>query len=108
MVGRRLCPRLRGAGLLATRGTLPDFISIDIANALVLLGYGLTWAGARAFDGRKMRPFVIALAPALWLLACRVPGFGTHINLRIAVGSTMLAIMAVMTRANSGAAAMSR
>jgi hypothetical protein len=86
-----------GAGLMATRGTLPDFVSIDMANAFILLGYGLTWAGARAFDGRKVRPFVIVLAPALWLLACRVPGFATHINLRIAVGSTMLAILAVMT-----------
>jgi diguanylate cyclase (GGDEF)-like protein len=86
-----------GAGLMATRGTLSDFVSIDMANAFILLGYGLTWAGARVFDGRKVRPFVIALAPALWLLACRVPGFSTHINLRIAIGSTMLALLAVMT-----------
>lgn len=86
-----------GAGLMATRGTLPDFVSIDMANAFILLGYGLTWAGARVFDSRKVRPLVIVLAPALWLLACRVPGFATHINLRIAIGSTMLAILAVMT-----------
>jgi diguanylate cyclase (GGDEF)-like protein len=82
-----------GLGLLATRGTLPEFFSIDIANALVLLGYGLIWAGARLFDGRKVRPFVLALAPTLWLLACRIPFFSDHINLRIVVGSTMLAIL---------------
>jgi diguanylate cyclase (GGDEF)-like protein len=85
-----------GIGLIASRGKLPDFVSIDIANALVMLGYGLTWTGARVFDGRKVRPFAVALAPSLWLLACRVPGFSTHINLRIAVGSTMLAVMAMV------------
>ena len=84
-------------GLLATRGTLPDFVSIDIANALGLLGYGLTWAGARLFDGRKVRPFVIVLAPTLWLLACRIPFFAGHINLRIVVGSTMLAVLTAAT-----------
>jgi diguanylate cyclase (GGDEF)-like protein len=83
-----------GLGLLATRGTLPDFLSIDIANALVLLGYGLTWTGARTFDGRNVRPVLVLLAPTLWLLACRIPGFADHINLRIVVGSTMLAILA--------------
>ena len=64
-----------GAGLIATRGTLPDLISISIANELILLGYGLTWAGARVFDGRKVRPFVSRWRPALWLLACRLPDF---------------------------------
>jgi diguanylate cyclase (GGDEF)-like protein len=86
-----------GLGLLSTRGTLPDFVSIDIANTLVLLGYGLIWVGARLFDGRKVRPFVIVLAPTLWLLACRIPFFAGHINLRIVVGSTMLAILTAAT-----------
>jgi diguanylate cyclase (GGDEF)-like protein len=86
-----------GLGLLATRGTLPDFVSIDIANALVLLGYGLTWAGARLFDGRKVQAQIVVLAPVLWLLACRVPGFADHINLRVVVGSSMMAILAMAT-----------
>jgi diguanylate cyclase (GGDEF)-like protein len=88
-----------GLGLLATRGTLPDFLSIDIANALVLLGYGLTWSGARLFDGRKIRPLLVLLAPTLWLLACRIPFFAADvgINLRIVVGSTMLSLLTAAT-----------
>jgi diguanylate cyclase (GGDEF)-like protein len=82
-----------GLGLLATRGTSPDFFSIDLANALVLLGYGLTWAGARLFDGRKVRPLVVVFAPVLWLLACQIPVFANDINLRVALGSTMLAML---------------
>jgi len=86
-----------GLGLLASRGRVPDFLSIDVSNALVLLGYGLTWAGARLFDGRKVRPLVVVFAPVLWLLACRIPVFADDINLRIAIGSTMLAMLAMAT-----------
>ena len=86
-----------GLGLLASRGRVPDFLSIDVSNALVLLGYGLTWAGARLFDGRKVRPLVVVFAPVLWLLACRIPVFADDINLRIAMGSTMLAMLAMAT-----------
>src|SRR5450759_33703 len=35
-----------GLALLTTHGSAPDWIAIDIANALVLLGSALTWAGA--------------------------------------------------------------
>jgi diguanylate cyclase (GGDEF)-like protein len=84
-----------GLGLLSMRGRAPDFVTIDIANALVLLGYGVTWAGARIFDGRKVRPLIVVFAPVLWLLACRMPIFAADTNLRIAVGSTMLAMLAM-------------
>src|SRR6516164_1450444 len=47
-----------GLGLTTPSGVLPAFVSIDIANALVLLAYGLTWAGARDFDGRNRRGVV--------------------------------------------------
>src|SRR5882672_4556173 len=57
-----------GIGLVTSRGAIPDFVSIDLGNALVLLAYGLIWAGARLFDGRKVRPLVVLFAPILWLL----------------------------------------
>ena len=60
---------------MTSRGTAPAFVTSDLANALVLLGYGLTWSGARVFDGRKIRPMLVLLAPAIWLLLCRIPAF---------------------------------
>jgi diguanylate cyclase (GGDEF)-like protein len=86
-----------GLGLVSSRGTVPDFVSIDIANALVLLGYGLTWAGARIFDGRKVQPLVVVFAPILWLLACRIPAFAEDASLRVVVLSAMLAMLAAAT-----------
>jgi diguanylate cyclase (GGDEF)-like protein len=86
-----------GLALVTSRGVVPDFVSIHIGNALVLLGYGLTWAGARIFGGRKVQPIFIMSAPAVWLLACQLPAFGTDVNLRMVVVSAMLALLAAAT-----------
>src|SRR5579863_4369949 len=86
-----------GFALLTSRGAAPGFVSIDIANALLLLGYGLTWTGARVFDGRPLRPLLVLLAPLVWLLLCRIPVFADSVAARIIVASTMLALLALLT-----------
>ena len=86
-----------GLALVTSRGIIPDFVSVDIANALILLAYGLTWAGARNFDGRKVLPIVVVFAPILWLLACRIPAFAHDTNLRVVVISAMMAMLAAAT-----------
>ncbi len=86
-----------GLGLLTTRGVAPDFFTLGLANALVLLGYGLTWTGARVFDGRPIRPYLVLLAPAAWMLLGLIPGFAAAANLRIVIVSTALALFALMT-----------
>ena len=83
-----------GLGLLSSHGAAPDFVTNDVANALVLLGYGLTWSGARVFDGRKVYPRLLLLAPAIWLALCRLPAFA-NADLRVVVVSTMLAFLAL-------------
>ncbi len=86
-----------GLALLTTRGAAPDWVSVNIANALVLLGSGLIWAGARLFDGRPVRPGLVASPAALWLIACAVPAFAADINLRVVLASTLLAMLAAAT-----------
>jgi len=86
-----------GLGLLTSRGAAPDFITVDLANALVLLGYGLTWCGARVFDGRAVRPHLVLLAPAAWLLLARLPRFDAGGNVGTVVVSTVLALLALVT-----------
>ncbi len=85
-----------GFALLTSRGTAPPFVTIDLANALVLLGYGLTWTGARIFDGRPIRPLLVLLAPLAWLLACRIPIFADSVGARVIFGSTMLALLTLL------------
>src|SRR5687768_8392668 len=33
-------------------GSVPDMISIDLANALLFVAFAVMWCGARVFDGR--------------------------------------------------------
>jgi len=86
-----------GLGLLSSRGLAPDFLTIGLANALVLFGYGLTWTGARVFDGRHISLYLVLLAPAIWTLLCLVPGFARNDNLGVIVVSTALALFSLLT-----------
>lgn len=86
-----------GLALMTSRGAVPDFVTIDIANALVLLAFGMTWAGARIFDGRKVVPLVVVFAPVVWLVVCRVPVIEHDINLRVVIMSAMMAMLAAAT-----------
>jgi diguanylate cyclase (GGDEF)-like protein len=85
-----------GFALLTARDAAPELVTICIANALVLLGYGLTWTGARIFDGRPTRPSVVLLAPLIWIALCRIPAFADDPGARIIVASTMLAVLALL------------
>jgi diguanylate cyclase (GGDEF)-like protein len=86
-----------GLALMTSRGAVPGFVSIDIANALVLLAFGITWAGARIFDGRKVVPLVVLFAPVVWLVVCRFPVVEHDINLRVVIMSAMMAMLAAAT-----------
>lgn len=71
--------------LLSARGVIPDVLSLDIANASLLLSYTLFLAGARAFGGRDTPPTVFLICPLLWLIALRLPAVAADINLRVAL-----------------------
>lgn len=86
-----------GLALVAVRGQVPDWLSIQFANALVLTGMALVWAGARLFDGRPVRPAQVIVAPTLWIGACLVPAIGTDINLRTVVASALMAGLSFIT-----------
>jgi diguanylate cyclase (GGDEF)-like protein len=47
-----------GVGMVALRGTLPDFVSIEIANVMALVGIGLWVAGVLQFDKRRVEAFI--------------------------------------------------
>jgi hypothetical protein len=85
-----------GLGLLSSQGAAPGFVTNDLANALVLLGYGPTRTGARIFDGRNTRPLFVLFAPVFWLALCRIPGFAASASLGTIVVSTLLAVLALL------------
>jgi diguanylate cyclase (GGDEF)-like protein len=86
-----------GLALITTQGSAPDWISIDIANAFVLLGNGLTWAGARMFEKRLARAGLVVAAPIIWLMACTLPAFSGNLDLRVVYVSAVMAMLAAAT-----------
>jgi len=84
-----------GLALLALRGRIPDLLSIELANALVLLGVGLLSAGVRVFDRRPLG--VWFLAPTLlWLLLVPLPAINESTTARTALASLGLAFAALL------------
>ena len=83
--------------LLAARGVVPDVLSIEIANALNLLGYSFMFAGTRAFSRRETPVTVFLVAPLIWLTAMRVPAIAADINLRVVVVSSLQCMFVALT-----------
>jgi diguanylate cyclase (GGDEF)-like protein len=80
------CAHLMRSGsivLFGMYGTVSDLISIDLANAILFLSFGITWTGARVFDNRPPLPAYLLLGPLVWFFASHVPGFTVNIDLRV-------------------------
>ncbi|WP_132805517.1 GGDEF domain-containing protein [Tepidamorphus gemmatus] len=84
---------LKSAGciLILLRGSIADPLSIDLANALILVGAAFAWGGSRVFDGRHMPVWTLFLGAVVWLVACRVPAFYDSFQTRAAGFSALYA-----------------
>jgi hypothetical protein len=69
--------------LLGLYGSVPDSLSVDLANAVLFGSFALTWCGARVFDDRNAEPALALVGVAVWLLACRLQTFVTTVELRL-------------------------
>jgi diguanylate cyclase (GGDEF)-like protein len=78
--------------LLSMYGTVPDSVSIDLANAVLFGSFALTWCGARVFDQRNPEPALALVGVAIWLLACRLQVFTTTAELRVLVGTGIITV----------------
>ncbi len=81
-----------GLVLAGARGNLPNFLSIDIANSMLMVGYGLIWSTMRAVGGRRTSAALVAAGAAVWLLACQVPAFYVSLPARTTLSATINAI----------------
>ncbi|HTQ83388.1 MAG TPA: GGDEF domain-containing protein, partial [Pseudolabrys sp.] len=76
--------------LFGMYGSVPDLISIDLANALLFTAFAVTWTGARVFDGRPAEPVYMVTGAVLWLLICRLPIFAEAVNARVLIASGII------------------
>jgi diguanylate cyclase (GGDEF)-like protein len=83
--------------LFGLRGSVPDLISIDLANAILFSSFALTWTGARLFDGRSVQPIALVAGAAIWLVFCRIPGLMELPDLRALLSSSIVATYTWLT-----------
>lgn len=76
--------------LFALRGSVSEFWSIHISNALFLVAYGTLWTGTRVFGGREPRlPWILAGA-IIWLVACQFDSFMQSMQARMVLASILI------------------
>ncbi len=78
-------------------GSVPQIISIDLANALLFVSFAVTWTGARVFDGRRPLLLAIMAGPLVWLAVCQLPGIGAQQELRFLFASGIIATYTWLT-----------
>lgn len=86
-----------GCALLGMRGYIADVLSIDIANAFILVAAGIGWGGARQFDERSVPLSGVLAGAILWLLACQLPVLSDSINARVMLSSVIIAVYTIGT-----------
>src|SRR3954465_8268207 len=78
-------------------GSVPDLISIDLANVLLFSSFGVTWNGARVFSGRPALPGSLIAGAGLWLLASQWPSFEAGSEFRAELSSMIIACYVWLT-----------
>jgi diguanylate cyclase (GGDEF)-like protein len=82
--------RAASVTLFGLYGTVSELISIDLANALLLTSFAVTWTGARLFDHRNAQPVLLFAGAAVWLIACRIPGVADSFDVRALLSSGII------------------
>jgi diguanylate cyclase (GGDEF)-like protein len=76
--------------LFGMYGSVPDAISIDLANAVLFTAFAAMWSGARVFDGRPVDPTYLLGGAVLWLLLSRVPWFAGSLDAKVLLSSGII------------------
>src|ERR1700730_6398679 len=80
-----------GLTLLLARGAIPDRLSIDIANALILIGLGLAWSAVRRFEGQVAPTWLALAGGVVWLVACSSSAPYASLGQRMALNAAVSA-----------------
>src|SRR5437763_2052576 len=78
-------------------GSVPDLLSIDLPNVLLFSSFGVTWSGARVFNGRQALPGSLIAGAGVWLLASQWPGFEVGSEVRGQLSAVIIATYTWLT-----------
>ncbi|MBX9829678.1 MAG: GGDEF domain-containing protein [Xanthobacteraceae bacterium] len=82
--------RAASVALFGLYGSVPDAISIDLANAVLFTAFAVMWSGARVFDGRPVEPLYLVGGAVLWLLLSRTPWLAGSLDAKVLLSSGII------------------
>jgi diguanylate cyclase (GGDEF)-like protein len=94
------CAHLMRSGSIALfgmYGSVSDLVSIDLANAILFLSFGVTWTGARVFDHRAPLPAYVLVGPLLWFFVSHSPAVTENLSLRVLLTCGIIATYTWLT-----------
>jgi hypothetical protein len=100
--------RAGSISLFGLYGQLPDVITIDLANVILLTSFATTWTGTRLYAGRKANRLLLFAGGIVWLLASQLPDFQQSIAMRSLLSAFIIAGYTGPRRLNSGTAPIAR
>jgi diguanylate cyclase (GGDEF)-like protein len=71
--------------IIVLQGTIPDFWSIIVGNALLTAAYGILWGGARKLDGKNFSIPLVLMGVVFWLIACSIGPIYARLEARATV-----------------------
>ncbi|HEX3505271.1 MAG TPA: GGDEF domain-containing protein [Xanthobacteraceae bacterium] len=83
--------------IVLARGTIPDFWSIIVGNALLAAAYGLMWCGARTFNGEKTSILLALAGVPLWIAACAIAPIYERAEARASVMAAIAMFYTLLT-----------
>src|SRR5690349_23829856 len=72
-------------------GSAPDLVSIDLSNVILFSSFGVTWNGARVFNGRPALPGSLVAGAIVWMVAGQLPGVEMSVEIRGLLSSLIIA-----------------
>jgi diguanylate cyclase (GGDEF)-like protein len=83
--------RAGSISLFGLYSEVPDFVSIDLANVLLLTSFAATWTGTRLYAARKISLPLLFAGGIVWLVAVQFPVFQESIHLRSLLSAFIIA-----------------
>ena len=85
------------AALFGSAALMPHGWSLCVANALVCGAYGMMWAGARSFEGRRVHIPLVGAGAAIWIGAFQFKSFDAYPAAWVALVSAIVGGYALLS-----------
>jgi diguanylate cyclase (GGDEF)-like protein len=82
--------RAGSLALYGMHGSAADWITLDLANAILLSSFAATWTGARVLDGRAPHLIGLFAGAAIWLVVSRLPFVASSVEWRALIATVII------------------